>query len=81
MDGGPAHPLTPDEAKARLREVARQASLRQWIGDHPLSTLTAALLGGFLAGRMGTAALARTLLVRRLGPLLLTTLLSRRRRS
>ncbi|WKE65312.1 hypothetical protein PVT67_16855 [Gallaecimonas kandeliae] len=71
MAGKSPHPLTPDEAKARLRQAADQASLGLWVGRHPWPVMAAALVGGFVVGRIGVTALARTPLARRFAPVLL----------
>jgi len=78
MDRDQTQSLTPDEAKARLREAALRVSPRRWLSQHPLGILAAALAGGFVVGRMDGAALARVLLVRRLTSALLAMLLPRR---
>jgi hypothetical protein len=52
MDGDTHQPLTTDEAKARLRIAAEQASPTAWLKRHPRHALALALLGGFVAGRV-----------------------------
>ena len=81
MDGDPDQPLTPEEAKARLREAALRLSPRQWIRQHPLAVLAAALAGGLVIGRVGTVALARALMLRRLTPALLMLLFPKGRKD
>lgn len=81
MDGGPGQPLTPEEAKARLREAALRVSPRHWISRHPVAVLAAALAGGLLIGRLGAAALVRALLIRRLTPALLMLLFPKGRKD
>jgi len=81
MDGDQTQSLTPDQAKARLREAALRVSPGRWLSQHPVGVLAAALAGGFVVGRMGGAALARALLVRRLTFALLAMLLPRRRQK
>jgi hypothetical protein len=72
MDGNTPRPLTTEEAKARLRAAAEQASPSAWVRRHPLHALTVALLGGLVAGRLRTPHLGGLLLAQKLvAPLLL----------
>ncbi len=55
MAGGTTEPLTPAEAKERLRRAAARASLRTWAESNPWSLLVLALGAGFLAGKAPAA--------------------------
>lgn len=55
MAGDKAQPLTPAEAKERLRLAASKASLRTWAESNPWSLLILALGGGYLAGKVPAA--------------------------
>ena len=71
MDRDPSQPLSPDAAKEKLREAARKASPLGYVAEHPMQSLAAALLAGFITGRLR---LPRTLgftLAGELAPLLL----------
>jgi len=46
-----SHPLTTDEAKARLRLAADRASPSALVERHPWQALAAALIGGYAAGQ------------------------------
>ena len=52
MDRDTPRPLSVEEAKARLREAADNASPSAWFKRHPLQALTAAVIGGFVVARM-----------------------------
>lgn len=72
MDRDTARPLSVEEAKVRLRTAAEQARPSTWVRRHPLPALGVALLGGFIAGRLQTPAVAGVLLAQKLvTPLLL----------
>ncbi len=47
-----AHPLTTEQAKLRLREVAQRADWRAWVQQHPYQAVAAGLLGGVVVGRL-----------------------------
>lgn len=47
----PPQPLTPAQAKARLRHAARRASPTAWVSRHPLTALATAAAAGFLLAR------------------------------
>ena len=79
MDRDPPNPLSPEEAKAKLREAARELSASHWIGRRTWSVLGVALAGGFVAGRLRVSAVTGALLMERIVPLLLTVWLSRKR--
>ena len=72
MGGDTIHPLTPDEAKARLRASAQEVSLGTWVGQHKWAVLSVALAGGFFIGRVGIPIAARAMLIRQVTPILLT---------
>jgi hypothetical protein len=64
--------LTTEQAKARLRAAAEQASPSAWVRRHPLHALSIALLGGFVAGRLRAPSAGDLLLAQKLvAPLLL----------
>ena len=48
MDRKTAGPLTPAEAKERLRSAAREVGMTPWIRRHPLESLAAGLALGYL---------------------------------
>lgn len=50
MGRAPAHPLTPEKAKLRLREAADAVSPAAWVRRHPTDSLLFALLGGVIIG-------------------------------
>ena len=58
MAGDTTRPLTPAEAKARLRAAAERASPAGWIHDHPWRATGLALLAGFAVARVGLLALS-----------------------
>ena len=67
------HPLTPDEAKARLRLAAHRASPSALVERHPWQALAAALIGGYAAGQGDTG----SVLLRNRGAQLLWLLASK----
>ena len=79
MDRDSSHSLTPTEAKARLREAAQHVSPTGWMSQHALGILAVALASGFIVGRTRTPVMARAILMRLVTPVLLTSLLQRRR--
>lgn len=79
MDRDPAHPLTPEEAKVRLRAAAQQLRVTIWTGRRGWRMLAAALVGGFIAGRSRIPIMASTLLMRRIVPAVFAMLLGKRR--
>jgi len=60
MDGHSIQPLTPTEAKEKLRLAASRVGLHAWMRNSSWSLLVLALGGGYLAGRVPAA---RTALV------------------
>lgn len=66
MDRQPDRPLTPDEAKAKLRETASEVGVAPWIRRHPVSGLAAAIAIGYLVGSLSprTRRRAGSLLIR-----------------
>jgi hypothetical protein len=66
MDRNSSQPLTTEQAKARLRVAAEQASPSAWVRRRPLYALSVALLGGFVAGRLRTPTGDDLLLVQKL---------------
>ena len=50
MERTPTHPLSPEEAKLRLREAAAGLGPTAWVRRHPTDSLLIALLGGLLMG-------------------------------
>lgn len=48
MDCKTTHPLTPEEAKERLRGAAADAGLVSWTRQHPLEGVSFAFLLGLL---------------------------------
>ena len=81
MDRDPARPLSIDEAKARLRTAAQDLTLSHVIGRRTWSVLALSVAGGFVAGRIGIAAIGRTLLMQRYMPVVFAMLLGGHRES
>jgi len=50
MDRPEDHPLTPEEAKERLRLAAKRASPAGWVRARPWSAISLAFAAGLLAG-------------------------------
>ena len=67
MAGDAPDPLTPEEAKARLRAAAERASPLGWIQAHPWQAAGLALLAGFGVARLGALALSPAVRGRLLG--------------
>ena len=63
MDRNTAGPLTPEQAKARLRSVADSMGPAAFIREKPRETIGMAFVAGMLAGKSSRAneALANTL--------------------
>ena len=80
MDRDTTPPLTPAEAKARLRAAAQQVSLTNWMSRRTWRVLALALAGGFVVGRLRVPAITGTLL-QRIAPVLLSVLLWRHKES
>jgi len=49
------HPLSPEEARARLRAAARRLTPSALVARHPLAIVAAGLAAGLLAGSAGKA--------------------------
>ncbi|MEJ2552792.1 MAG: hypothetical protein P8164_05795 [Gammaproteobacteria bacterium] len=79
MDRDTLHPISTEEAKARLRAAAQELSLGRWIGKRTWRVLAVSLAGGFIVGRLRLPAMTGAVLMQRVAPLLLTALFSRRR--
>jgi hypothetical protein len=79
MDRDTTHPLTPEEAKIRLRAAAERVSLINWMSQHKGGVLAAALASGFIAGRSRTSLMAPAMLVRQVVPMLLLALFRKRK--
>lgn len=79
MDHDSTKSLSVEEAKARLRVAAEQASPSAWVQRHPLSALGVALLGGLVAGRLHSNSDADLLLALKLVPPLLLGKKTRRK--
>lgn len=58
MAGESTGPLSPEEAKARLRVAAERASPVGWVSAHPWQAGGLALLAGFTVARLGALALS-----------------------
>lgn len=71
MDSDTPHPLTIEQAKARLRAAADEASPGAWLHQHPWAALGIALASGYVVSRMRLPMAASTLLTQKLAPLLL----------
>ena len=79
MDRDRPYPLTPEQAKERLRAAAGEISPRQWLMRHPWRGVAVALVGGLVVGRAGTGTAVAAMLLRRIAPALRATMLSRRK--
>lgn len=79
MDRGATNTLTPEQAKARLREAAQELGVNHWVGQHTWRVLALALVGGYVVGHLRIPALMGTRLVQRVLPVLLTTWLRRKK--
>jgi hypothetical protein len=77
MAGNTSQPLTTEQAKARLREVADRASPSTWLQHHPWNALGLAVAGGFVMSRMRMPMAASVLTTQWLGPLLLGAVVKR----
>ncbi|MEJ2061413.1 MAG: hypothetical protein P8Y64_13155 [Gammaproteobacteria bacterium] len=72
MDRDASQPLTTEQAKARLRAAAEQASPVSWVKRYPLGALSMALVGGFVAARFRLPTVGGLFLAEKLiSPLLL----------
>ncbi|HHO68893.1 MAG TPA: hypothetical protein ENK12_07670 [Gammaproteobacteria bacterium] len=69
MAGDAPVPLTTEQAKQRLREVARDAGISGWTRRHPYHAVLVAMMAGLAAGgaRRFDDRLAQTLLAALLG--------------
>lgn len=79
MDRNASHPLTPAEAKDRLRTAAQQVSLTNWLGQHKWPVLVVAIAAGFIIGRTRIPVITGTLLTRGFAPMLLNMFLNKRK--
>lgn len=52
MDSETNRPLTPEEAKERLRAAASEVGVTPWIRRHPIGFLAGAVSAGYLAGSL-----------------------------
>ena len=67
MDRDSSQPLSPEEAKARLRAAAQGLSLSKWMGRRTWRVLAVALAGGFIVGRVRVSALTQTMVMQPTG--------------
>ena len=63
-------PLTTEQAKARLRVAAQNASPTMWFQHHPWKAIGIALASGFVVSRMRLPANSGAMMTRLLAPLL-----------
>ncbi len=77
MAGQPPQPLTPAQAKARLRSAAARATPAYWLHRHPWRLLLMAMGGGFVAGRLRLEPAAAARFGRSLLPLMIRGLIAR----
>jgi hypothetical protein len=68
----PSQPLSTEEAKARLRVAAERASPSAYVQQHPLQTVSLALLVGLLAGRTRLPNTTALMLAEQLLPLVMS---------
>lgn len=78
MERDPHQSLTVEEAKARLRTAAQNATLGSMISKRTWPLLLLAVAGGFVAARLSLPTLVGSVVVRRAAPLLLGALLGSR---
>jgi hypothetical protein len=64
VDRNTTRPLTPEQAKARLRDIADSMGPVTWIREKPRESIGMALIAGMLAGNSSrkNEALANTLI-------------------
>lgn len=71
MAGDTLRPLSTEEAKARLRAAAQQASPSSWVRRHPLPAVAVALVAGFAVARANVPRVGSLLLAQKfLAPLI-----------
>lgn len=71
-------PLTPEEAKARLRAAAQNVTLAAVVSRSAWPLLAVAVAGGFIAARLRLPKLLGSVVIQRAAPLLLGALLGRK---
>jgi hypothetical protein len=74
-------PLSIEEAKARLREKAENATLGALMAKRTWPLLAMVVAGGFVAARIGLPTLVGSVLIQRAAPILLGVLLGKRHHS
>lgn len=52
MGGQETQPLTPEEAKARLRQAASHLGIGPWVRKQPIDAMLLGVFGGFLIGQI-----------------------------
>ena len=52
MDSEANRPLTPDEAKERLRQAAGEVGVAPWVRRHPVTAVASAISIGYLVGSL-----------------------------
>lgn len=62
MAGAAHRPLSVEQAKARLRAAAREASPLGWVSRHPAQALALAIAAGFLVARLPAAGVGQALM-------------------
>ena len=77
MDSDSSHPLSTEEAKAKLRAASQELSLNHLIGRSTWSVLAVSMIGGFVVGRMRIPAMTGNLLMQRIAPLMIAVWLQK----
>lgn len=72
MDSATPHPLTPEEAKAKLRAAAQNVSMTNWMSRRRWRLILISLAGGFIAGRLRIPIISSARIMQQIVPALLT---------
>lgn len=72
-------PLTLQEAKEQLRTAGQRPSPTGWLQRHPLQFLALSLSCGFLAGNRRQSGVEASLMLQKLVPVIVSTLLFSRK--
>ena len=75
----PSHPLSPEEAKLKLRAVAERTSPIYWVQKRPAQMLLMAMCCGFLVGRMRLSPTFAMTVTQRLLPVFVGHLIKKKR--
>ena len=81
MDDSAPHPLTPAQAKQRLREAATRAGLPYWVRQSPWQALLASMAIGYLTGQARITPAITIAVARRLVPAFISQILAGKHRD